>query len=39
MCQEKMSKQELNKFKRAFEIFDIDGDGTFSTQVILLLYK
>ena len=33
MCQAKLSKEELNKLKRAFAIFDVDGDGEITTKV------
>ena len=33
MCQERMSKEEINRLRRAFAIFDVDGDGTITTNV------
>ena len=34
MCEQKLSKEEINKYKRAFAIFDSEGDGTITTEVI-----
>ena len=34
MAQDKLPKEELNRLKKAFNIFDIDGDGNITTQVI-----
>ena len=34
MCEKNLSKEEINKYKRAFAIFDADGDGTITTEVI-----
>ena len=36
MCEQKLSKEELNKYKRAFAIFDVTGEGTITTEVIIL---
>jgi Ca2+-binding EF-hand superfamily protein len=33
MSQDKMPLEELNRFKQAFAIFDINGDGNITTQV------
>ena len=33
MCEERMSKEELVRLRRAFAIFDVDGDGTITTEV------
>ena len=34
MYEELLSKEELTRLKRAFALFDVDGDGTISTKVI-----
>ena len=34
MCEEKLSKEELTRLRRAFALFDVDGDGTITTKVI-----
>ena len=34
MCEKNLSKEEINKYKRAFAIFDAEGDGTITTKVI-----
>ena len=34
MCEQKLSKEEINKYKRAFAIFDAEGEGTITTEVI-----
>ena len=36
MCEQKLSKEELNKYKRAFAIFDVTGEGTITTEVIII---
>ena len=28
-----MSKEEMNRLRRAFAVFDVDGDGTITTNV------
>ena len=33
MCEERVSKEELVRLRRAFAIFDVDGDGTITTEV------
>ena len=35
MCEQRLSKEEVNKYKRAFAIFDDTGDGTITSEVIL----
>ena len=37
MCEKKLSKEEINRYKRAFAIFDVEGEGTITTEVILYL--
>ena len=32
MAQDKMPKEELNRLKKAFAIFDINGDGNITTE-------
>ena len=40
MCEQRLSKEEVNKYKRAFAIFDDTGDGTITSEVILChLYR
>ena len=34
MCEQKLSKEEINKYKRAFAIFDAEGEGTINIEVI-----
>ena len=34
MYQEILPKQELTRLKRAFALFDVDGDGTVSEKVM-----
>ncbi len=34
MCEQRLSKEEVNKYKRAFAIFDDTGDGTITSEVI-----
>ena len=33
MFEEKLPKEELTRLKRAFALFDVDGDGSISTKV------
>ena len=33
MCEQRLSKEEVNKYKRAFAIFDDTGDGTITSEV------
>ena len=35
MCENKLSKEAVSRLKRAFAVFDVDGDGTICTQVCL----
>ena len=37
MCEQKLSKEEINRYKRAFAIFDVEGEGTITTEVITFL--
>ena len=34
MFEERIHKEELTRLKRAFALFDVDGDGSISTKVI-----
>ena len=34
MCEQNLCKEEINKYKRAFAIFDAEGEGTITTEVI-----
>ena len=36
MSQDEIPKEQLNKLKRAFDIFDINGDGDITLQVLSL---
>ena len=38
MCEQRLSKEELNKYKRAFAVFDVTREGTITTEVILMTY-
>ena len=36
MSQDKIPKEQLNQLKKAFDIFDINGDGDITLQVLIL---
>ena len=36
MYEHELSKEEVNKYKRAFAIFDVNGEGTITIEVIII---
>ena len=38
MSQDKIPKEQLNRLKKAFDIFDINGDGNITMQVEMYMF-
>ena len=38
MSQDKIPKEQLNRLKKAFDIFDINGDGNITMQVEICMF-
>ncbi len=38
MCEKRLTAEEVNRYKRAFAIFDVSGDGAITTEVTLIKY-
>ena len=38
MCEASLSKEELSQLRRAFALFDVDGDGAITIDVMCLVF-